>query len=137
MSYCSCFSFLIKDYSASELCHILHPKEGYRVAYSLQGPKEIKGCVWKEDGARFKRMTALNMVGYKAELSRCKNPFRTIGELLLSGYCNKVSNEDLEKITAIGKEPEWIGYIIMRGIQEEDLYSSVHSLFIFNHQITN
>lgn len=135
MSYCCYYSFLIKDYSCSELCHVVWPKEGYRVAYAFQGVKDIKGCVWKEGGARFKRLTALNVVGKRAELSMCKCPSRTIGELLLNGYCNKVSNEDLERIAAVGKEPEWIGYVISRGQQgEEEYFDSMHSLFLFNYQ---
>ena len=145
MSYASVYVFTLNNYSAEELCHVMSPREGYIVVFGKEiapttGTPHLQGCVFREDGERFKRLTARGIVGKRAWIDKSDSLEGAIG------YCLKedawwTNLPDLEKrysevnaAKECGRENTWLGSVFLN-YPDASISDASHSLHLYLHSL--
>ena len=144
MAYASVFVFTLNNYTAEELAHVMSPPAGYNVVFGKEiapttGTPHLQGCVWKEDGERFKRLTARNIVGKRAYVDKSNSLEGAIGYCLKDGcWWTNVPHDvkEIEEAMKYGRENTWLGSVFLN-YPDASICDASHSLHLFTHSLTH
>lgn len=144
MAHSSVYVFTLNNFTAEELAHVMSPKEGYVIVFGKEiapttGTPHLQGCLWREDGERFKRKTAVSIVGKRAWIDKSNSLEGAIG------YCVKedawwTNLNDLEDrrveidlAKRIGTEYTWLGSVFLN-YPDGSICEGAYKMHKFNHK---
>lgn len=136
------YVFTLNNYIDADLKRLMSVKPDYVVVFGREvapttGTPHLQGCLYRADGERFKRVTALNMIGRHAFVDKSNSLDGAIGYCLKDGdwWTNlpdlEARKAEIDEALKYGKEHTWLGSVFLN-YPDQSICEGSHSMHVWN-----